>query len=143
MTEPQTIRNAIMDIKFGLQGGVHDGQGNDMTQYTPEEALDELLRRLKVDPVSVRPFYTFNWNGDEKERRPHLLSRITNKRYWTNMKAKDVEVGTTLYEGIELKTVATKNVIVVRIDGKDVECETEKDVKDRVGQYEREKGITK
>lgn len=80
MIDHKKLRNTVYSLKFALQGGVHDN-GDWQYRWTAEEVLDELLRRLNVRPVSIKPFYTIHWDGDSEVGYGHIKSHLTGRRY--------------------------------------------------------------
>lgn len=76
----KNLRNTVYSLKFALQGGVHDN-GSKQVRWDGEDLLDELLRRLNVRPVTIKPFYTIHRDGDSEMPYPHIKSHLTGRRY--------------------------------------------------------------
>lgn len=126
------LREAIYNLKFAQQGGVHDGWGNDVRKMDVEDALDELLRRLYIRPVTIPKFYTFHWYGDEEADYKHVKSHLSGRRYGIKQTRMEKRITDTVY--IMVDAIAILN-------GPETVLETEHEVKDVIGRYERERGF--
>lgn len=118
MLSEETVRNAMYDILFSQQGGVHDGKSEAIGNKTLDQAMWLLACKLGIRPVSLKPFYTVHWDGDDEVQYPHIKSHLSGRRYEIKMK------------------------LAVRTEGNRwAYVDDEQGGKDVVGRFERERGI--
>lgn len=129
----QDLRSAVYDLKFKLQGGVHDN-GRMPKKPTAGNVLDELLRMLNIRPVTIMPFYTVHIHGDSYFKFPHIKSHISGRRY---------EIAKQSFEHCH-ECGATTEIVKVNLGTSAgwVKCKSDEDAKDVVANYERDRGIT-
>ncbi len=113
----EDLRNAIYDILFEQQGGVHNGNGS-VDKANANELMHKLTRKLRIRPVSLKPFYTVHWEGDEEHSFPHIKSHITGRTYEIKKQAAFRVNNSWVYTNAD-----------------------DKDLKDEVASYERNRGI--